>query len=199
MRRRTVTFDRIGSFARLRYRPALRQLGTSYIRSKPLPSVSISPRSWNSVARRSLRRRLCVQDVARGHAQRQAARVHHFQPIRVQVEVEVATLRVRPMHQRVDQQLAHHASRRKRAPAGGTAPRATRSSRGSRAPSARSHRPVPPATACRRPMTHLLTFWPGASYLIACTSGAVPRRARSRALPTINTPRCVRCLPSTNP
>ena len=40
--------------------------------------------------------------------QRKPPGVHHLKPVRVQVQENIATLGVRAVHQRIDQQLAHH-------------------------------------------------------------------------------------------
>ena len=49
-----------------------------------------------------------MQHVLRGDSQRKRAGIHHFQPIRVQVQKDVATQGVGPMDQSIDQKLAYH-------------------------------------------------------------------------------------------
>lgn len=48
-----------------------------------------------------------VEDVLRRDAYRQPAGVHDLEAIGVQVQVQVSALRIRPMHERVHEQLAH--------------------------------------------------------------------------------------------
>ena len=50
-----------------------------------------------------------VQDGPRRHAKRQSARIDDDQPIRMQIQEDVAALCVRAMHQRIHQQLANNA------------------------------------------------------------------------------------------
>src|SRR5688500_1462171 len=47
-----------------------------------------------------------MKNVARSYSQREAARVHDFEAVRMQVQENIAALRVGPMDERVDEELA---------------------------------------------------------------------------------------------